>query len=253
MIDKKAKSILTKGIIWIVLLAILSWFVFPWGQIIPERKSPMREQWLSADFLTVMSTRWHIRSSIMMFEHKDTEGRYTFKAILSPSFEKALPKMVEAYNSDPSTDKPVSEDYVRFYYTEGIGGAAGNYTVPEGDENNKTVPDTKELRDGCYAFNYWLKENANLVYIKPTNYRYPNYTEDGVGYINEPGDVDKNNPPSNDLLIPNVEPGDKFEFGISNYTYLLDLYGNAPYTTFMGNEYYECLMYEWEYKLQAES
>lgn len=255
MITAEAKRSFKTGMMWVLALSVVSWLFFPWDHILPKRESAMRVQAKEMFYASIDIFSLDTSKSQVFFERQDEQGNYYFEAMMVPGFEKALPYMVDTYNNDPSTNITVTEDLIHYYLTEGISMTLGNYSWQVSTSSGETYEITSnndEALNGFIEFQHWLGSDANLVYTKPDYYRYPNYTEDRVGYINEPGDVDPDNPPGNELMVPNVEPGSPAVIERTNFQYLMMKYGDLLKNKELSPEKFENIAYEWEYLALTE-
>ena len=177
------KKILKVGITIAIVLGLISWFMVPWGSILPKKESPMNEQ------IRVMVSRMfgfkeHYDSVIFdqqkFYERCDEAGNYYYIATISPKLEEALPKFVFYYNNDPKTpeDMKVSEEYIRYRWTDGVMGTfanAGTFIV-YGDTSkssdswiNNLPRFDEEVEKGLasyQAFMEWLISVPQLVYAR---------------------------------------------------------------------------------------
>ena len=252
----QAKSIRKFGIVWILILVLVAWFLVPWRKVLPE-STYFTTAWLKLDnsFLYV-SSQPTIRDSLIVFEHIDAEGNYSWTVLLTPEFDKCLPEIIDAYNSDPSTTVPVDEEYIRQYIAEELRFDVGNYNVSDPNKHEYTAGANNRYAPFDY-FYYWLGSNANLVYAQTTVFyreivKEGEVLEEGEEAEREYYSLEDGSHSAEELILdgylPLHLPGDAVDFKVSNYDYLMSRSGDVYHASKrISLSKLQSVVYEWDY------
>ena len=121
----------------------------PWGSLFPPEPTVdvLRIQWNQIMRIT-NEARSGFHRHITLIEQVDENGKPYYIGELDSVLDDLLKPLVDAYNADPSTTKPLTLDELRYSLTDGIVEA--------------TAPGTKE--SAFYAFLCWCGTPADLVY-----------------------------------------------------------------------------------------
>ena len=248
MMSEEARWVAKKGIVWIIILSIISWFLIPWSLVLPSYHSKQRTQWLTLNFMGIYVFYGDINDSLMLFEQVDEKGNYSWKVLFTPDFENNLVKVIDAFNRDPSTSFTVTEEYVRYYLTDGMHLTMGNYIVKSGGADEYIRgPGAKEPLEAYYAFRRWMEAKADLVYVRSPYYYYYNDAGDKV-YVLDPEATNSEFFQQYEL-VPTEEPGQEANLRISNYEYIMAKHGNSIHIDSITLVHIECAVYKWEYLL----
>ncbi|MCL2808285.1 MAG: hypothetical protein FWD27_09085 [Coriobacteriia bacterium] len=212
----KAKLSLKKGITIVVVLALINSIFVPWETLFPKRYSPMEAQWRALnDYSQIFYYYSDIISELYLYEQRDEDGNYSYRAMLGPTLDLLLGELVDTYNEDPSTTIAITEEYTRHYLTDRLLAPATSYTVYTSGGVTHYGPEPDEEREGCIEFIGWLDSTANLVYVKTRLH------DNGNNWIE----------------------GRTAGTSFTNYQYIRDR--NREQAAY--NPWYDCVAFTWEY------
>ena len=101
-----------------------------WGRIFPTRPSADLLQAQGSQIVYYMNKHagFDFCTHISLEEQTDTDGNPYFVGKIDPELDAVLASLVDTYNTDPSTTKPITRGEVRYNLTEGIAEATVNGT-----------------------------------------------------------------------------------------------------------------------------
>ena len=151
MKTEKRKDLIAVGISAAVIVLAAALFI-PWSYLFPpaltddEILALQRGQIFSASGVSTSA----VLEELSLKVETGSDGRPFYVGVISPKLDEVLDVLVDAYNADPSTTKPIHLKEVRLSLTEDIVNAT-----------------TKENEYSPFMhFVYWTYEPAELVYIK---------------------------------------------------------------------------------------
>ena len=143
-------ALVTTLVVLAIAVVIGSAIIFiPWGSLFPPEPTVdvLRIQWNQIMRITNEAGS-DLNDHITLIERVDAEGKPYYVGELDSVLDDLLKPLVDTYNADPSTTKPLTLDELRYSLTDGIVEATG--------------PGTKE--SAFNAFLWWCDAPANLVY-----------------------------------------------------------------------------------------
>ena len=148
--DIRKTALVTTLVVLAIAVVIESAVIFiPWGSLFPPKPTvdELYNQWYQIMRIT-NEAGTDLNDHITLIERVDENGKPYYIGELDSELDALLKPLVDTYNADPSTTKPLTLDELRYCLTEGIVEA--------------TAPGTKE--SAFYAFLCWCDTPAELVY-----------------------------------------------------------------------------------------
>ncbi|MDR0308996.1 MAG: hypothetical protein LBH87_03605 [Coriobacteriales bacterium] len=143
----------------LVIAALIAAVLIPWDKVlnpVPKPEPPTKEQTLRGqqqDIQDAFGDNQQFYSSISFTDSVDEDGNPYCVGVLDEKTDALVAELVNAYNADPETIKPITEEEARYSLTDGIVQACSN-----------------EMKNSPFReFLGWCSESANLVY-KETYY-----------------------------------------------------------------------------------